>query len=662
MCIQVSINHRNAASIRQSAESVLLGLMLFICIAPAPAYASLILDDSADSYELGPATLEVLEDSTAKLKIEDITSPGLAHSFKPVHQPAPNFGMSASAYWFRFTAGSQSRIHGNWLLLLSQPVMDEVDLYIPKDNGRFELQRSGVARPMSIRKIQNRSVVLPLPLDQTPHTFYLRARIQGRALFPLTIMTDQAFQRQEAARRSLTAAVCGFILAMTLIGTALLTFVRERSYLYFVLYLLSNLITLLTITGNYYAWLLPEHPALHRTTLLLSAILMTLTGLLFTRSFLKTGDLSPRLDNVLRWLIGLNTLLLPGYLLMPPLYAKSAVNLMYLLATVLSGIAAYVCFRRGFAPARYFLFSRLVVYLGSLLFALINFNLLPNKLFSASAMQLALVLDAAFIAIALADRINTQRQQIGTLVDELRREMAERIAAHQTVEQEMCARLRLEQEVVSISDDERFKISRELHDGLCQQLTGARLLCSTLTNQQNEDRESHDILRPLNRLLDEAVDQAYRLSRGAWPIEHEPQGQRTSLQEFIQRTAEQSGISVAFHDQRTCSECRYPQLTHLYRIAQEAVTNAVKHAHADQITVSFDCSRAEGIRLKICDNGAGCSGVASGSPGGMGIRIMSHRARIIGGALELQAQPTGGTTVLCSAPCTVPDKEDQTDD
>lgn len=641
---------------------LLLGLLLCLCTVPAPAAASLLLDDSVDSHPLGPATLEVLEDRTAKLEIGDITSPGLARSFKPVEQPAPNFGMSASAYWFRFTVASQSRTHGNWLLLLSQPVMDEVDLYIPKDDGGFELQRSGVARPMSIREIQNRSIVLPLSLDRTPRTFYLRARIQGRALFPLTIMTDQAFQRQEVAGRSLTAAVCGFILAMALIGTALLIFVRERSYLYVVLYLFSSLVTLLNITGYYYAWLLPEHPALYRTIQPLSAILMTLTGLLFTRSFLKVGGRSPRLDTLLRRLIGLNALLLPGYLLLPPLYAKSAVNLMYLLATVVSGIAAYVCFRRGFAPARYFLFSRLVVYLGSLLFALINFNLLPNEFLFANAMHLVLALDAMFIAIALADRINTQRLQIGALVDDLRREMLERTAAHQAVEQEMCARLRLEQEVVSISDDERFKISRELHDGLCQQLTGARLLCSILTSQHEGDRESHDVLRPLNRLLDEAVEQAYRLSRGAWPIEHEPQEQRTSLQEFIQRTAEQSGIGISLHDRRACHECRYPQLTHLYRIAQEAVTNAVKHAHADRITVSFDCSRAEGIRLTISDNGTGCSGAVSGSPGGMGIRIMSHRARMIGGTLGLQAQATGGTTVLCSAPCTVPDKEDQTDD
>ncbi len=660
----MSINHRNvvAAAMGLPVLCLLLGLLLCLCIVPAPAYASVLLDDSADSYTLGPSTLEVLEDHGARLEIVDITSPGLARSFKPVDGPAPNFGMSASAYWFRFTVANQSHTHENWLLLLSQPVMDEVDLYIPKDDGQFELQRSGVARPMSIREIQGRSIVLPLPLDRTPRTFYLRARIQGRAMFPLTIMTDKAFQHQEAARLSLTATVCGFMLAMALIGTALLIFVRERSYLYVVLYLLSSLMTMLNITGYYYAWLLPEQPALYLATQPLSAILMTLTGLLFTRSFLKVGNLSPRLDSLLHWLIGLNALLLPGYLLLPPLYAKSAVNLMYLLATVVSGIAAYVCFRKGFAPARYFLFSRLVVYLGSLLFALINFNLLPNEFLFTNAMYLVLVLDATFIAIALADRINTQRRQIGALVDDLRREITERTAAHKAVEQEMCARLRLEQEVVSISDDERFKISRELHDGLCQQLTGARLLCSTLASQCSGVRESHDILQPLNRLLDEAVDQAYSLSRGAWPIEHEPQEQRTSLQEFIQRTAEQSGIDIAFYDRRICRQCRYPQLTHLYRIAQEAVTNAVKHSHADRITVSFDCSREEGIRLEIRDNGAGCSGVASGSPGGMGIRIMSHRARMIGGSLKLGSQPAGGTSVLCNAPCTAADKEEQTDD
>jgi len=635
----------------QAARLLLLAFMLLGISVPVVQAQALMLDDTAESYPLGVNRLEVLEDRTGALTIDDVSSERLSASFTPSSQPIPHFGMSAAAYWFRFTVQSLTRSQEAWLLFLDQPVADEVELYTPTGTNSFEEQKSGVSRPISIREIRSRSIVLPLPVDQAPRTFYLRARIQGRAQFPLTVMTYEAFQRQETLKQNRLAAVSGFLVAMSLVGAALLTFTRERSYLYFVLYLLSYLMTILSISGYYYAWFLPEYPLLHRTTLLTFAILMSLTGLLFTRSFLRVSDFSPRFDRLLHWMTLLNTALLPGYLLIPPLYAKVALNMMFFLAAVVSGLAAFACYRKGFAPARYFLFSRLVVYAGSLVYALINFKILPADLLPNDYMLLVLICDASFSVIALADRINTQRQQINRLVDDVRQEMDERTHAHQVIEHEMAERLRLEQEVVSISDDERFKISRALHDGLCQQLTGARLACSSLSNRPGAQPETLELMKPLQRLLDESVEQAYALSRGAWPIEHEPQGQFTSLDAFIQRISEQSCIPIDFHNQSTCPECRNPQMSQLYRIAQEAITNAVKHARASRISVSFDCSPAEGIVVEIRDNGVGRAGSAGNTRGGMGIRIMAHRARSIGGELELQDLPEGGTAVICRAPC-----------
>jgi signal transduction histidine kinase len=649
----MSLKHVRTLLRLLSLPILLLWCILLVCASASTvsAAAPLMLDDSAENYPLGISSLEFLEDATGTLGIDDVSSPRMSSAFKPPSRPVPNFGMSSSVFWFRFSTRSLTRSHAAWLLFLDQPVLDEVDLYTPTGSGSFVVQKSGVGRPISIREIRSRSIALPLAVDQTPRRYYLRVRIDGRAQFPLAIMTYEEFQRQEAFKLNFLAATSGFLVAMSLVVAALLAFTRERSYFYFVLYLFSCLMTAFAISGYYYAWIFPEHPLAHRATLLLFAILMTLSGLLFTRSFLRAGDFSPRFDRLLHWLIRLNIILIPGYLLIPPLYAKIAANLMFLLATVVSGLAAFACYRKGFAPARYFLFSRIVVYLASLVYALINFKILPADLLPTSYMQLVLVLDAAFIVIALADRINSQRQQINSLVADLREEMDERTHAHRIIENEMAERLRLEQEVISISDDERFKISRALHDGLCQQLTGARLVCSTLGSRLNTQQENLEVLKPLERLLDEAVDQAYTLSRGAWPIEHEPQGQLTSLDAFIQRISARSGIPITFHEQHTCLECRYPQMTQLYRIAQEAITNAVKHSRAQCITVALDCSPEQGISMEVRDNGIGRSGSTASSPGGMGIRIMAHRARSIGGELEIQDLPEGGTVVICRVPC-----------
>jgi signal transduction histidine kinase len=99
-----------------------------------------------------------------------------------------------------------------------------------------------------------------------------------------------------------------------------------------------------------------------------------------------------------------------------------------------------------------------------------------------------------------------------------------------------------------------------------------------------------------------------------------------------------------------CPACRHPHLAQLYRIAQEAVANAVKHARAGRILVSLACPAGREAILAVRDDGCG-QGQAKASAGGLGLGIMAHRARVIGGELRIGDAPGGGTEVVCTAPC-----------
>jgi signal transduction histidine kinase len=221
-----------------------------------------------------------------------------------------------------------------------------------------------------------------------------------------------------------------------------------------------------------------------------------------------------------------------------------------------------------------------------------------------------------------------------------------------SLEAEMEERRRLERELVDISEEERRRMSVNLHDGLCQLLTAARLRCSVLLGMARPESEKGE-LGNLSLLLDRLVDDAYDLSHGLWPLEHGPQGTGPSLSELAARLSRSSGVPIVFTQRRACESCVSGSATQLFRIAQEALTNAIKHARPMRIEVEFHCRKGGMAELCVRDDGVGRS-AANPSKGGLGLGIMAHRARMIGGDLRIEDAPGGGTVVRCVAPCGIP--------
>ena len=147
------------------------------------------------------------------------------------------------------------------------------------------------------------------------------------------------------------------------------------------------------------------------------------------------------------------------------------------------------------------------------------------------------------------------------------------------------------------------------------------------------------------KLLGEAITQTRGLARGLYPVKAEPNGLMVALQELAARTKTLLKVGCRFN-------CPNPVLiennimaTHLYRIAQEAVTNAIKHGKPDHITIGL-AQTPHRISVGVTDDGTGIPDRRNNK--GMGLRIMQHRAGTIGASLVVQKNPKGGTTVVCS--------------
>ena len=208
-------------------------------------------------------------------------------------------------------------------------------------------------------------------------------------------------------------------------------------------------------------------------------------------------------------------------------------------------------------------------------------------------------------------------------------------------------RKRLEKELLDISDREQRRIGRDLHDGLGQQLTAMELFSHNLTAELKTHAPAlTKSAEKLGRQLRKAISQTRLLSHGLLPVSAEADGLMNALDELAGGTRAMARVECRF----TCSG---PVLfddpnaaSHLYRIAQEAVTNALKHGKANRIRIRL-ANLGERVELKVADNGRGFSKRASHGDG-MGLRVMQYRAGLIGATMEFESAPRKGVVITCT--------------
>ncbi len=635
---------------RLTPAAVKIALALVFLLLPLFAFAAqpLVLSGNTDSYHLGGSNLDILEDTTGKLTINDVTSSRYSAAFKETQQQVPSYGTTDSAFWFRFTIDPGGRGTIDWLLFLDQPLMDEVDLYVPKVDGTFEVRRSGDTRPKAERALPGKDVLLPLNLATAPQTFYLRTWMPGRAIFPFTVLTQKTYQQTESIQNFIMGGYVGFTLSIVLLGIVLLLLHKEPGYLLYLLYMIGIMITLMMMSGYLPIPATPGFPWLHNAIKSFIVSITILLGVVFTRVFLKTGINLPKLDRILLGFIIIYPLFIILIPFIPPLITKKLNGGAALATSLLIIAAAFGCSRKGVPAALYFLFARSSNEIGFVILSLASMGILPFNLFTKNVNLYAIFFEVVFMSLAVANNYRVMNRRVDTLVNDLQLEVSERAAANRALEEQMEKQTKLEREILKISDNERRSISHELHDGLCQQLAAARLVFAGM-EKQFSSAGIEDNVQPLGRLLQEAGDHARRLSRGLWNTDATGNGAMMDMAGLIRQFSEQSGLDIQLSQNVCCSECHTGQLVQIQHIAREALVNAVKHSGAAAIMVMFTCDREKGISLEVQDNGCGLKEWKSDS--GMGISIMKHRAEMIGATFTISDASGGGTVVICTAPC-----------
>ncbi|MCB1092619.1 MAG: PAS domain S-box protein [Verrucomicrobiae bacterium] len=208
----------------------------------------------------------------------------------------------------------------------------------------------------------------------------------------------------------------------------------------------------------------------------------------------------------------------------------------------------------------------------------------------------------------------------------------------------------LEEQIVQISEKEQRRIGQDIHDDLCQQLAGIGCLAQVI--QQQLTAAGHEpfaaSLNQIVELISQSNTRAREISRGLAPAVIQREGLTGALSELASRTRKIFGIPCAFHCPDPVFIDDETQAVQLYRIAQEAISNAIKHSDAGKIDVYLELIPRH-LRLRITDDGRGMAS-RSASSSGLGLMTMAYRARILDGDLHIESQPGQGTSIICIAP------------
>ena len=214
---------------------------------------------------------------------------------------------------------------------------------------------------------------------------------------------------------------------------------------------------------------------------------------------------------------------------------------------------------------------------------------------------------------------------------------------------DVAAQQRLEREILEVSDSERRRIGQDLHDSLCQMLTGITFAVGSLEERlAPENLPAAKSAHEISELLRQANHEARNIARGLYPVELAGGSLPAALQRFVVETNKTSKTHCELVCPADWELLDKTRALHLYRIVQEAVANALRHGAPTAITITLRRDATE-IQLAVANNGHDWTD-APAQTGGIGLSIMTYRARLLGGQLQICRGELGGTLVTVSLP------------
>ncbi len=351
---------------------------------------------------------EYLEDPAGNLTIEDLLDDSGSFEWRKSEKKVMAFGFSHSVYWIRFTAENRS-FSENMILEVMYPLLDYIDLYTVRYSGSKPevagFQTAGDMRPFSDRDIKYRNSVFETNVNEKT-VYYLKIRSESSLEISLALRTKNGFTKKIADELLLFGVYFGVLFIMVGYNAILAFILRDKTYLFYILYILSAIFTQAALLGFTGQFLFPDQPLIANLTIPSWLHLDLFWGTLFAMTFLNTKEHLPGMHRILLVVLGI-TLLGSGLVLLLGYASAMKISLLLLLVIpALLFIAGILTYLRGIQTARVFLLAWASLLAAIATASLKASGIIPSNFITDNAVYFGTAIEVVLLSVALADRIN----------------------------------------------------------------------------------------------------------------------------------------------------------------------------------------------------------------------------------------------------------------
>jgi len=384
---------------------ILLFMLLFLPCS-AGASSQVYLEKHISKYSLGPY-LEFLEDKQGDLTLNDVLKPEQQKEFFASTSRTPNFGLTKSVYWSKFSLVNPLDKEQFVLLENEYPHIDGIQMFVFRDGKKIASVQAGDMVPHKDKGIDYRKPIIKLTIPplSTTHVF-MRFQTESTMQLSLTIWRPVAFAEKINREQTFIGIYFGIMGAMLFYNLFLFIFLRERNYLYYILYLIFITLTQLQVSRLDVVYLWPDSPVFANLSHPVFINLTYFFAGLFSRSFLNTKDRTPYIDKVILLVMGVS--LFSILLTFVSGYTAGVIPVVYF--TVFFGplsvlVAGIKCWVNGLTIARYYTIAWSALLVSLIIFNFRNLGVLANSPIIQYSVYIGTAIEVIFLSLALGDRI-----------------------------------------------------------------------------------------------------------------------------------------------------------------------------------------------------------------------------------------------------------------
>ncbi|MEO6284209.1 MAG: 7TM diverse intracellular signaling domain-containing protein [Dyadobacter sp.] len=350
--------------------------------------------------------VEVYEDTLGTSTISEVMA---SAKFVKSYEDTPNFGLSKSTFWIKFKIRNKTN-DNNVFLELAYPRIESCYLYTKEKNKVLEESISW-NDPFKKRSVKHQNIVFKLNIPQNQfREYYLKIKGNEQIVVPLIVRSEMGFFQFTFTNEIISGIHMGVLMVMMLYNFFVFFSIRERSYLYYVFYILFIGLNQVTITGYTFKFLWPNTPELNKYFSIFPA-LGGIFAILFFQNFLHSKEKSPSIHRILSALIVAFSLSMIFNLLGMDSVSYRIIDVTGPAAALLALVVAFQLSIEGYRPAKFYLVAWLIFLIGIVLYTLRNLNILPYNSFTNYTMQAGTAIEVILLSFALADKINILKRE-----------------------------------------------------------------------------------------------------------------------------------------------------------------------------------------------------------------------------------------------------------